>query len=87
MVIKDNTNPAVERHKARLGLTGDVYIINGLFIESLESHKQLLPASSATTIEEAEQERIAYEAALDEERAAQQAEQEEDEGEDDNADD
>ena len=70
MVIKDNTNPAVERHKARLGLTGDVYIVNGLLIESLESHKQLLPASTATTIEEAEQERIAYEEALAAERAA-----------------
>lgn len=86
MVIKDNTNPAVERHKARLGLTGDVYIINGLFIESLESHKQLLPASTATTIEEAEQERIAYEETLAAEREAQQAEQDEGAGEDDNAD-
>lgn len=78
MVIKDNTNPAVERHKARLGLTGDVYIVNGLLIESLESHKQLLPASSATTIEEAEQERIAYEEALAAEHSVQAVETEED---------
>ena len=79
MVIKDNTNPAVERHKARLGLTGDVYIVNGLLIESLESHKQLLPASTATTIEEAEQERIAYEEAL----AAEHNDQSVETGEDD----
>lgn len=86
MVIKDNTNPAIERHKERLGLKGDVYIVDGYFIESLETHKQLLPASTATTIEEAEQERIAYEETLAAQRAAQQAEQEEGEGDDDNAD-
>ena len=86
MVIKDKTNPAIERHKERLGLKGDVYIVDGYFIESLETHKQLLPASTATTIEEAEQERIAYEATLATERAAQQAEQDECVGEDDNAD-
>ena len=61
MIIKDKTNPNIERHKQRLGLTGDVYIVNDLFIESLESHKVLIPTSTATTIEEAEQERIQYE--------------------------
>ena len=68
MIIKDKTNPNIERHKQRLGLTGDVYIVNDLFIESLESHKVLIPTSTATTIEEAEQERIQYEQMKEEER-------------------
>ena len=68
MIIKDHTNSAVERHKQRLRLTGDVYLINGIQIESLESHKRLIPTSTATTIEEAEAERIAYEQDLEEYR-------------------
>lgn len=76
MVIKDKTDQSVERHKARLGLTGDVYIINNLLIESLASHKRLIPSSTATTIEEAEQERIAYEAELAEQRRQAQEEAE-----------
>lgn len=68
MIIKDHTDSAVERHKQRLRLTGDVYLINGVQIESLESHKKLIPTSIATTIEEAEAERIAYEQDLEEYR-------------------
>lgn len=59
MIVKDKTDPIVEEHKKRLGLTGDVYIVEGHFIENLESHKRLDPSSKATTIEEAEQERLA----------------------------
>lgn len=70
MIIRNNTNADIERHKARLGLTGDVYIVNGVQIETLESHKRLLPTSTATTIEEAEQERIAYEAEIEAQRQA-----------------
>ena len=78
MIFKNNTNADIERHKARLGLTGDVYLIKGVLIESLASHKRLIPESTATTIEEAEVERIAYEAALDEKRAQEAQEHGED---------
>lgn len=61
MIIKNGSNITIENHKAKLGLTGDVYLVNNHFLESLESHKKLFPASRATTIEEAENERIAYE--------------------------
>ena len=62
MVIQNQTNEAIERHKAKLGLTGDVYLVNDHLLESLESHKRLFPESKATTIFEAEAERVAYEA-------------------------
>lgn len=62
MIIKDKTNADIERHKEKLGLTGDVYLFKEHFIESLESHQKLVPNSTATTIQEAEQERIIYEA-------------------------
>lgn len=78
MIYKNNTSADIERHKARLGLTGDVYLIKGVLIESLASHKRLIPESTATTIEEAEAERIAYEAALDEKRAQEAQERGED---------
>lgn len=61
MIIRENTDPKVEAHKRKINLTGDVYMI-GNFMESLESHKVLIPDSTVETIEEAEQERIAYEA-------------------------
>jgi len=61
MVIQNQTNEAIERHKAKLGLTGDVYLVNGHLLESLESHKRLFPESNAKTIFEAEAERVAYE--------------------------
>ena len=80
MIFKNNTNVDIERHKARLGLTGDVYLIKGVLIESLASHKRLIPESTATTIEEAEAERIAYEAQLEEARRQAAAERAEEEG-------
>lgn len=75
MIVKNNTDIKVEGYKNRLGLTGDVYLVEDVFIESLESHKRLIPTSTATTIAEAEQERIAYEAEQAEARriAAEQA--------------
>lgn len=78
MIYKNNTNADIERHKARLGLTGDVYLIKGVLIESLASHKRLIPESTATTIEEAEAERIAYEEALEEKRRQEAQERGED---------
>lgn len=80
MIIKNNTDASIERHKQKLGLTGDVYVINGIHIESLASHKNLVPGSTATTIEEAEQERLAYEAQLEEARRQAAAEREGEEG-------
>lgn len=61
MIIRNFTNMAIEKHKIKLGLKGDVYVYNGINIESLESHKQLYPDSTATTIEEAYAERVAFE--------------------------
>lgn len=69
MVYKDGTNAKVEQMKAKLGITGDVYIVGeGNYIENLEGHKVLIPGSTATTIEEAEVERLAY---IEEEKARQ----------------
>ena len=80
MIVKDETNENIERHKQKLGLTGDVYLL-GVQIESLESHKRLIPTSTVTTIEEAEVERIAYEEELKREREelAKQFEEEQEE--------
>lgn len=61
MIVKDNTNQDIERMKRNLNLTGDVYLYNEHFIESLESHKKLIPESTATTIEEAYEERVRWE--------------------------
>ncbi len=78
MIIKDGTNASIEKHKQKLGLTGDVYLVNDHFMESLESHRRLFPDSTATTIEQALAERIAYEAEQERIRLEQaaQAEQE-----------
>lgn len=78
MIIKNGTNANVEKHKQKLGLTGDVYLVNDHFIESLESHRRLFPDSTATTIEDAMAERIAYEQEQERIRLEQaaQAEQE-----------
>lgn len=62
MIVKNFSNMKIESHKIRLGLKGDVYIWNERFIESLPSHRRLFPHSTATTIEEAYAERVAYEA-------------------------
>lgn len=59
MIIRNNTQPKIERVKQQLGLVGDVYMVEH-FIESFESHKRLMPESAASTIAEAEQERIAF---------------------------
>ena len=79
MVIQNQTNEAIERHKAKLGLTGDVYLVNDHLLESLESHKRLFPESKAKTIFEAEAERIAYEE--EQERIRQILAEQEEEGE------
>lgn len=78
MIIKNGTNANIEKHKQKLGLTGDVYLVNDHFMESLESHRRLFPSSTATTIEDAMAERIAYEQEQERIRLEQaaQAEQE-----------
>lgn len=79
MIIRDGTNPKVERQKEILGLTGDVYIDDANHIESLYSHQRLLTSygypTTATTIEEAEVERAKFEDDLAEKRAAEEMEQ------------
>jgi hypothetical protein len=78
MIIRDRTNPKVERQKEILGLTGDVYIDDANHIESLYSHQRLLTSygypTTATTIEEAEAERPAFEAEMERRREKQQEE-------------
>lgn len=74
MIILNGTNEQIERLKAKAGIMGDVYLVRDHLMESLSSHKTLFPESTATTIEEAEAERIAYENELDELRAQQVAE-------------
>jgi len=69
MIYKNGSNAVIERHKTLLGLTGDVYRV-GHFLESLTSHKQLISDSKAETIEDAEVERVEYEAKLEAERSA-----------------
>lgn len=61
MIIKDCVDAVIELHKQKLNLKGDVYIYNNHFIESLQSHKNLIPNSNAQTIEEAYNERVQYE--------------------------
>lgn len=80
MIVKNGTDPVIEKRKRRLGLQGDVYIFekDGVkHIEDLAGHKRLLNSmgvvSTATTIEEAEAERIAYEKDLDDKKAAEAA--------------
>lgn len=72
MIIKDGTDSRIEQMKQTLGLSGDVYIDGAHHIASLESHRQLLASydylSIATTIEEAEIERAAFEAELERRR-------------------
>lgn len=75
MIIKDGTNPKIEKEKERLGLTGDVYIDDAHHIESLYSHVRLLSEnkypSTAATIEEAEVERYAFEEEMERRRREQ----------------
>lgn len=61
MIIKNGTDQKIEKRKAVFGITGDVYVVGpGNYMESLESHRRLYPESTATTIEEAETERILF---------------------------
>lgn len=83
MIIRDKTDEIIERRKTRLGLSGDVYIWNGHFIESLDSHKVLIPDSTAQTIEEAYDERVAYEEEQERRRAEEAAREVEEEHSDD----
>lgn len=61
MIVKNGTNQKIEALKSRLGLSGDVYLYNNHFIESLVSHKKLIPNSKAKDINEAFVERVQYE--------------------------
>lgn len=82
MIYKDGTNASIEISKSELGLTGDVYVYDGDIrrrIASLESHRQLIPDSKATTIEEAYDERVEYERARAEAAARAAAERSENE--------
>ena len=56
MIIRDKSKNKIEIVKQKLGLVGDVYIIDNI-IESLASHKKIVPNSAAKTIEQAEEER------------------------------
>ena len=75
MIIRDGTNPKIEAAKEILGISGDVYIDDASHIESLYSHIRLLNEnnypSTATTIEEAELERYAYEEEMERRRREQ----------------
>ena len=62
MIYKNGTDPKIEQRKARLGLSGDVYIYDDHFIEDMAGHRRLIPDSTAETIEEAYAERVEYEA-------------------------
>lgn len=87
MIVKNGTDAGIEERKAAFGLEGDVYIYEGHFIEDMAGHRRLIPESTASTIEEAYQERVEYEARRAAElAAAAEANIEEVEGED-NADD
>lgn len=76
MIVRDGTNPKVEEIKDELGISGDVYIDDGQHIESLYSHIRLLTSygvtPQATTIEEAEVERVWFEEELAARRAAEE---------------
>lgn len=75
MIIKDNTNPEIERLKAKAHITGDCYLINGHLLESLESHNRTF-GLNAETIEEAEQQRLDLIAQAEEEAKLHQGEEE-----------
>ena len=75
MIIRDGTDPKIEEIKETLGISGDVYIDDANHIESLYSHIRLLTEynypSTATTIEEAELERLDFEAEMERRRREQ----------------
>lgn len=72
MIYKDGQDAVIEKRKARLGLSGDVYVYNHR-IEDMTGHKRLFPESTAKTIEDAEAERIAFEEELERKRAEEAA--------------
>lgn len=72
MIFKDGQDAVIEKRKARLGLSGDVYVYNHR-IEDIAGHKRLFPESTAETIEDAEAERIAFEEELERKRAEEAA--------------
>lgn len=78
MIYKDGENAKIEELKSKFStpLKGDVYMVEN-HIESLETHKIFYPESTATTIEEAEAERIALLTAEKEARAQTSAATEE----------
>lgn len=75
MIIRDGTNPKIEAIKETLGISGDVYIDDANHIESLYSHIRLMVENNypttATTIEEAELERYAFEEEMERRRREQ----------------
>ena len=75
MIIKDHTNPEIERLKAKAHITGDCYLINGHLLESLESHNRTF-GLNAKTIEEAEEQRLAIIVQAEEEAKLHQEEEE-----------
>jgi len=77
MIYRDGINVQIENFKKKLGLIGDVYLVKEHEISDLINHKILIPSSTATTIEEAEAERIAYEAEQEALRAQMAQETEE----------
>lgn len=81
-IIRDGTNQQIENFKAALGIRGDVYVDIHNHIASLESHRVLMAMysypSTATTIEEAEVERLAFDEWLEEQRKGDDPEPEED---------
>ena len=84
MIIAHGTNQQIESLKARAGIPAeaDVYLVKDHYMESLDTHRALFSWSTATTIQEAEGERLVYEQQLEEElerkreEARLQAEQE-----------
>lgn len=75
MIVKDHTNPEIERLKAKAHITGDCYLINGHLLESLESHNRTF-GLNAQTIEEAERQRLDLIAQAEEEARLHQEEEE-----------
>ena len=59
MIYRDKRNLKIETVKQKLGLSGDVYVVDGV-IEDLQSHLKISENFIATNIEEAEQEMIYY---------------------------
>ena len=47
MIFLDGTNAKIEAHKKKLGISGDVYLVDGHLMESLASPDSP-PARSAT---------------------------------------